>query len=141
MTEYNRDFNPPAPFRDIVIAASSDSGSQRSVGALLDTGAEVSVIPQQIAHELELSPYAEMVIEAFDGRRQRVGLYVVTLKVAGTRLSLVRAVAYSTSVTAQGCLKSDRLTLGIALDDVIASVAKQSQVSDNEIASSLRSSQ
>jgi predicted aspartyl protease len=102
MTEYSRDFDPPAPFIDMIVAAPSDSGSQRSVGALLDTGAEVSVIPQQIVHELELSPYAEMVIEAFDGRRQRVNLYVVALEIAGTRLSLVRAIAYSTSYAILG---------------------------------------
>ena len=72
MIDYNRDFAPPAPFMDIVIAASDDSGPGRSVGALLDTGAEVSIIPQQTVYELELSPYAEMIIEAFDGRRQRV---------------------------------------------------------------------
>jgi predicted aspartyl protease len=102
MVEYSRDFDPPAPFMDIIIAASKDSGSQRSVGALLDTGAEVSIIPPQIVHELELSPYAEMIIEAFDGRRQRVNLYAVTLEVAGTRLSPVRAVAYPTSYAVLG---------------------------------------
>jgi predicted aspartyl protease len=68
MIEYSRDFDPPAPFMDVIIAASSDSGPQRSVGALLDTGAEISIIPQQIAHELQLSPYTEMIIEAFGGR-------------------------------------------------------------------------
>ena len=102
MTEYSRDFDPPAPFIDMIVAAPGGSGSQRSVGALLDTGAEVSVIPQQIVHELELSPYAEMVIEAFDGRRQRVDLYVVALEIADTRLSLVRAIAYSTSYAILG---------------------------------------
>jgi predicted aspartyl protease len=102
MIEYSRDFDPPAPFMDVIIAASSDSGPQRSVGALLDTGAEISIIPQQIAHELELSPYAEMIIEAFDGRRQRVNLYAVTLEIADTRLSSVRAVAYPTSYAILG---------------------------------------
>jgi predicted aspartyl protease len=102
MTEYSRDFDPPAPFIDMIVAAPGDSGSRRSIGALLDTGAEVSVIPQQIVHELELSPYAEMVIEAFDGRRQRVNLYVVALEIADTRLSLVRAIAYSTSYAILG---------------------------------------
>ena len=102
MMEYSRDFDPPAPFMDIIIAASKDSGPRRSVGALLDTGAEISIIPQQIAHALELSPYAEMTIEAFDGRRQRVNLYAVTLEVAGTRLSPVRAVAYPSSCAILG---------------------------------------
>ncbi len=87
MIEYSRDFDPSAPFMDVIIAVCSDSGPQRSVGALLDTGAEISIIPQQIGHELELSPYTEMIIEAFDGRRQRVNLYAVTLEVAGTHLS------------------------------------------------------
>jgi predicted aspartyl protease len=102
MIEYSRDFDPPAPFTDVIIAASSNSGPQRSVGALLDTGAEISIIPQQIAHELELSPYAEMIIEAFDGRRQRVNLYAVTLEVAGTHLSPVGAVAYPSSYAILG---------------------------------------
>ncbi len=102
MIEYSRDFDPPAPFMDVIIAASNDSGPQRSVGTLLDTGAEISIIPQQIAHELELSPYAEMIIEAFDGRRQRVNLYAVTLEVAGTHLSPVRAVAYPSSYAILG---------------------------------------
>jgi predicted aspartyl protease len=102
MIEYSRDFDPPAPFMDVIIAASNDSGPQRSVGALLDTGAEISIIPQQIAHELELSPYAEMIIEAFDGRRQRANLYAVTLEVAGTYLSPVRAVAYPSSYAILG---------------------------------------
>lgn len=102
MIEYSRDFDPPAPFIDIIIVASNDSRVRRSTGALLDTGAEVSVIPPQIIHELELSPYTEMIIEAFDGRRQRVNLYAVTLKVAGTRLSPVRAVAYPTGYAILG---------------------------------------
>jgi predicted aspartyl protease len=102
MMEYSRDFDPPAPFMNIIITASKDSEPRRSVGALLDTGAEVSVIPLQIVHELELSPYAEMIIEAFDGRRQRVNLYAVTLEVADTCLSSVRAVAYPTSYAILG---------------------------------------
>jgi predicted aspartyl protease len=102
MIEYSRDFDPPAPFMAIVIAASNDSERWSSVGALLDTGAEVSIIPRQTVYELELSPYAEMIIEAFDGRRQRVDLYAVALEVAGTRLFPVRAVAYSTSYALLG---------------------------------------
>jgi predicted aspartyl protease len=102
MMEYSRDFDPPAPFMDIIITASKDSEPRRSVGALLDTGAEVSIIPLQIVHELELSPYAEMIIEAFDGRHQRVNLYAVTLEVADTRISSVRAVAYPTSYAILG---------------------------------------
>lgn len=102
MIQYSRDFDPPAPFMDIVIAASNDPERWSKVGALLDTGAEVSIIPRQTVYKLELSPYAEMIIEAFDGRRQRVDLYAVALEVAGTRLFPIRAVAYFTSYVLLG---------------------------------------
>ncbi|HID61618.1 MAG TPA: hypothetical protein EYP49_02555 [Anaerolineae bacterium] len=110
---------------DIIIFAFNGSGSQRSVGALLDTGADLRH-PPEIVHELELSPYAEMIVEAFDGRRQRMSLYAVGLEVAGTHLSPVRAVAYPTGYAILGrdvlnrfltTLDSPRLSFEITASD------------------------
>ena len=94
MTAYSLDFDPPAPFLLVAISPRAASPTAQSVGALLDTGAEISVIPQHIVDALGLVPYAEMLIESFDSRRQRVDMYAVSLGFAGYHLSPVRVVAF-----------------------------------------------
>ena len=94
MIPYSQAFDPPAPVADVVVRVPNDSGTSKRIEALVDTGADVSVIPDQAAQGLDLAPYAEMIVEAFDGHRQRLELYAADIAVGGVRLPPLSVVAY-----------------------------------------------
>ncbi len=95
MIPYNQTFEPPAPLLNITIFAPTNTHIRANVQALLDTGAEISVIPDVIIRHLALTPYAIMLVEAYDSRTRQLPLYAVTLEITGTRLSTVKMVTYS----------------------------------------------
>ncbi len=94
MINYDQTFEPPAPLLNIVIFAPTDTHVRANTQALLDTGAEISVIPDVVVRQLALTPYAVMLVEAYDSRTRQLPLYAVTLEIAGTHLSTVKMVAY-----------------------------------------------
>jgi len=102
MPAYSLDFDPPAPFLSVTISPGADSLVKQRTGALLDTGADISVVPRHVVDALGLLPYAEMLIESFDGSRQRASLYAISLAFAGYRLSPVRVVAFHTDYAILG---------------------------------------
>ena len=67
MWTYNQEIEPPGPFLDIIIRHPRLSAKFQTVPAKLDTGADVSAIPQRIVDELELLPMRTILIEGYDG--------------------------------------------------------------------------
>jgi predicted aspartyl protease len=63
---------------------------------LVDTGADVSLIPQRLAVELNLAPADAMIVEGFDGERQQLPLFAVDVTVEDIHLTGLEVVAYPT---------------------------------------------
>jgi len=55
---------------------------------LVDTGADVTVIPARLARELDLPPVGEMMIEGATGRTARVPIFRAELEIGGIAVSV-----------------------------------------------------
>lgn len=66
MILYNKAHEPPAPVLPIVIANIANRRLRRTVSALLDTGSDVTAIPQSFLSPLQLYPVAKLTLEGVD---------------------------------------------------------------------------
>ncbi len=92
MWSYNQQIDPPAPFLDVVIRHPYTPEQLRLVPAKLDTGADLSAIPQSIADELGLLPVQTITAESFDGTRTTLDTYAVTLEIAQARFRYIEVI-------------------------------------------------
>ncbi len=79
--------DPAAPIVPVRVGTTGGPW-ETAVPFLVDTGADLSVIPARLARDLELPPMGEMMIEGATGRRTRVPIYRVELEIAGVALSV-----------------------------------------------------
>ena len=88
---YDGDFDPPAPVAELRIGA---PGSEDRVllRALVDTGADATVIPTAVVRRLALPLVDRVAVEGVGGRRLSVGVYAASARIAGLEY-LVRVVA------------------------------------------------
>ncbi len=56
MPAYDHSFEPPAPVAQVTLRNPQTQIAQANVLMLIDTGADVTLIPQSIAQQLELEP-------------------------------------------------------------------------------------
>ena len=92
MWPYNQQLEPPAPFLDVVIRNPHSPDQMHSVTAKVDTGADLSAIPQAVATALGLLPAQTIVAESFDGSRTRIDTYAVILEVAQARFRYIEVI-------------------------------------------------
>ncbi len=90
---YNQQLEPPAPFVHATIQPPHRSRAVSDVPALLDTAADISVIPASIVDRLGLVPLGEVPIGGFDGRVSRVLTYLVELTMRQFQPRVIRVVA------------------------------------------------
>jgi predicted aspartyl protease len=70
MPAYDTDrFDPPAPVASVTLKNPATGASLSDVPMLMDSGADVTLIPREVADKLEIVPVAEKVYELqdFDG--------------------------------------------------------------------------
>jgi predicted aspartyl protease len=96
MTPYNRAFDPPAPVITIQVSPLNQSELTTTVDCLVDTGADLSLIPQRLAEEFNLAPEGVIIVEGFDGERQQLYLFAVDIVVEEFRLDGLEVTAYPT---------------------------------------------
>ena len=115
---YDAGFDPPAPVLPMRLAA---PGSEVAVllGALVDTGADCTLIPALVAQRLRLPAIDRMVIEGVGGRVGTVTVHAATVELPGLTC-LARVVAHG-----QECLIGRDLLarLAIGLDGPKAEIS------------------
>lgn len=79
---YGANFDPPAPILPIRVSA---PGNHEGVllHALVDTGADLSVVPSYLAEEIGLPAVSLVRVRAFDGVFRSAILYAATLEING----------------------------------------------------------
>ena len=92
MRQYNSEEEPPAP---IVEAEVFHPRLQMSLKgkAKLDTGAGLSVIPEEWIGELRLLPCGEKDVSGYDGRIEKRRTYFVHISFNGNRFEWVEVIA------------------------------------------------
>lgn len=97
MIPYSLEHMPPAPALTVGISVVDRPDSILNVTALLDTAADISVVPDTLIDQLGLIPVSETMIAGFEERPVHVLVYVVAIHIAGARLYPARVVAHSVS--------------------------------------------
>jgi predicted aspartyl protease len=92
MWPYNQQLEPPAPFIDIAIRHPHLSDRTRLVAAKLDTGADLSAIPQSVAAELQLLPAQTILVQSFDGSLTRIDTFAVAIEIAQARIRTIEVI-------------------------------------------------
>lgn len=67
MPAYDRSFNPPAPVAEVTILHPVVAARRSTLRGKLDTGADVTVIPQRVVTQLRLTPKGRIWTRGYDG--------------------------------------------------------------------------
>jgi predicted aspartyl protease len=94
MIPYNKDIDPPAPFVTIQVSPVNQGENILAVDCLMDTGADLSVMPQRLVSALNLAPEDSIIVEGFDGERQELPLFAVNIVIENSILTGLEVTAY-----------------------------------------------
>ena len=89
MPAYDRAFNPPAPVANVTIANPVTPNKRSRVRGKMDTGADITVIPERLIVPLGISPKGR----GYDGTYTQRAVYYVRLTLEGFVLATVRCIA------------------------------------------------
>jgi predicted aspartyl protease len=90
---YDRAFNPPAPVADVTIANPVTPNKRSRVRGKMDTGADITVIPERLIVPLGISPKGRVWTRGYDGTYTQRAVYYVRLRLEGFVLATVRCIA------------------------------------------------
>jgi len=90
---YDRSFSPPAPVADVTIANPVTGARSGVLRGKLDSGADVTVIPERLVVQLRLTPRGRIWTRGYDGTYTQRPVYYVRLRVEGFDLAVVRCIA------------------------------------------------
>ena len=93
MPGYDRTFHPPAPVVTVTLAHPTTEATSGPIRAKLDTGADITVIPDSIVPQLGLTPKGHVWARSFDGSYSQRPVYYVAMRFEGIGLPAVRCIA------------------------------------------------
>ena len=93
MPAYDAAFSPPAPIADVTIAHPVTAAKRLVLRGKLDTGADITVIPQRLVGQLGFSPKGRVWTRGYDGTYAQRPVYYVRLTLEGFNLAAVRCIA------------------------------------------------
>jgi hypothetical protein len=104
MPAYDRSFNPPAPVADVTIMHPVTGARSSVLRGKLDSGADVTVIPEQVVAQLGMSPKGRIWTRGYDGTYTQRSVYYVRLRVEGFNLASVRCVGTDRATCCWGAM-------------------------------------
>ena len=93
MPAYDQNFEPPAPVAGVSVVHPITGASGDVLRGKLDSGADVTVIPDRLIAQLNLTPRRYVWTRGYDGTYSRRPVYYVQLIVEGFDLPIVRCIA------------------------------------------------
>jgi predicted aspartyl protease len=90
---YDRAFNPPAPIADVTITNPVTPNKRFRVRGKMDTGADITVIPERLIAPLGISPKGRVWTRGYDGTFTQRPVYYIRLTAEGFVLAAVRCIA------------------------------------------------
>jgi len=90
--KYNLNYNPPAPSLKIRFSGPSSTRSLE-LQAKLDTGADITVLPQHTINELRLRPSRRISVSSFDQREVWRYTYFVDLSFKNFKFPMVEVIS------------------------------------------------
>lgn len=92
MIPYSQEHVPPAPVLQVAVAHVVHPRRRQLVAALLDTGSDITAIPDRLVAELQLYPVGRLQLEDLRVGTTRVLTYAVHLTVVDSTLPQVEVV-------------------------------------------------
>jgi predicted aspartyl protease len=89
---YDQGYEPPAPIADVV-ASHPTAAAGLTLRGKLDSGADVSVLPERVVGQLGLTPKGHVWTRGYDGTFSRRPIYYVRLALEGHELAVVRCIS------------------------------------------------
>ena len=89
--KYSFDYNPPAPSLKVRFN-SPTSNHSIEIEAKIDTGADITVLPQHAISELRLIPAGRVSVSSFNGREELKYTYFVNLHFNNFKFSMVEVI-------------------------------------------------
>ncbi|MEM7125024.1 MAG: retroviral-like aspartic protease family protein [Chloroflexota bacterium] len=96
---YNHDYVPPAPFVEATIC----SQRQEKVYAFLDSGADVTMLPEQILHDIHAPHIRTRTLRGVTGHPAKVDTYLVEVQIGEYSIPGIQAVASRKTEAIIGC--------------------------------------
>jgi predicted aspartyl protease len=93
MPAFDLQFEPPAPVADVVITHPVSSAHSGALRGKLDTGADLTVIPESLVPQLALGARSHLWARSFDGSFSRRPVYYVRFRLEGYDLPAIRCIA------------------------------------------------
>jgi predicted aspartyl protease len=93
MRDYDLDFDPPAPVARVSVAHPVTGLASNVLRGKLDTGADLTVIPERLLVPLGLSAKGQVWTRSYDGTYSQRAVYYVAMAIEGHRLPTVRCIA------------------------------------------------
>jgi len=90
---YDRSFTPPAPVADVIVVHPLGGARSGVLRGKLDTGADLTVIPERLVAQIGISPKGRVWTRGYDGTYAQRALYYVRMVVEGFDVAAVRCVA------------------------------------------------
>ena len=97
MPAYDRAFNPPAPVADVTVANPVATNKRSNLRGKMDTGADITVIPERLVVPLGISPKSRVWTRGYDGTYAQRPVYYIRLTLEGFVLATVRCIATNRS--------------------------------------------
>lgn len=89
---YSHQVRPPAPYLEAEVVHPV-SGVSRRLPAKVDTGASISIIPENLAVDLGLVPAGERLCFGYDSQSSVRSVYLATVKVADETFEEIELIA------------------------------------------------
>lgn len=102
MPSYDHSFHPPAPVAEVIIIHPVTSARRSLLPGKLDTGADLTVIPQRLVTQLRLTPKGRTWTRGYDGTYSQRSVFYVRMQLEGVVLASVRCVATDRSTVLLG---------------------------------------
>lgn len=90
---YDRSYVPPAPRLTIRLAVPDEAFSETVLSALVDTGADVTIVPTRFVEPLDLQADNRKILRSPWGERRPVNVYLLDVGIGDIRLPLMEIVA------------------------------------------------
>ncbi len=93
MPAYDSSFNPPAPIAEVTVVHPVSGAKSVPLQGKLDTGADVTVIPEQLVTQLCLTPKGNLWTRGYDGTYSQRPVYYVGMTIEGFLVASARCIS------------------------------------------------